>query len=172
MNTSTIPELIKTIESIDINPILECYQSIESEIIWTEYNHKGKQSGLQYLDNEDPWASAVGISRGRELEYSNLNPLFSGTIFEEIINKYKFKRTRLMWVGPYACYSMHKDSTPRVHIPLITNLDCYFVFKSGIIKHLEAGYVHYTNTNWKHTFMNCSDQYRLHLVGAVENSDQ
>ena len=172
MNTSIIPELIKTIESIDINPILECYHSIESKIIWTEYNHKGKQAGLQYLDNEDPWDSAVGRSRGKELKYSNLNPLFSGTIFEEIINKYKFRRTRLMWVGPYACYSMHKDSTPRVHIPLITNLNCYFVFKKGIIKHLESGLVHYTNTTWKHTFMNCSDQYRLHLVGAVENLDQ
>ena len=73
-----------------------------------------------------------------------------------------------MWVGPYACYSMHRDSTPRVHIPLITNSECYFVFKHGIIKHLESGQVHYTNTTIKHTFMNCSDQYRLHLVGAVE----
>jgi hypothetical protein len=172
MNTSIIPELIKTIESIDINPILECYHSIEPQISWTDYNHKGKQAGLQYLDNEDPWDSAVGRSRGKELEYSNLNPLFSGTIFEEIINKYKFRRTRLMWVGPYACYSMHKDSTPRVHIPLITNSECYFVFKSGIIKNLESGQVHYTDTRFFHTFMNCSDQYRLHLVGAVENLDQ
>ena len=172
MNTLIESELIKIIESIDINPILECYHSIESQIIWTEYNHKGKQAGLQYLDNEDPWDSAVGRSRGKELEYTNLNPYFSNTIFEEIINKYKFKRTRLMWVGPYACYSMHKDSTSRVHIPLITNKDCYFVFKHGIIKHLEAGQVHYTNTTIKHTFMNCSNQYRLHLVGAVENLDQ
>lgn len=168
MNTLIIPELIKTIESIDINPILECYHSIESKIIWTEYNHKGKQAGLQYLDNEDPWASAVGRSRGKELEYSNLNPLFSNTIFEEIINKYKFKRARLMWVGPYACYSMHKDSTSRVHIPLITNSECYFVFKSGIIKNLESGHAYYTDTRNYHTFINCSDQHRLHLVGVIE----
>ena len=88
MNNSN--ELIKIIESIDINPILECYHSLESEIIWTDYNHKGKQSGLQYLIDEDPWTSAVGRSRGKELEYTNLNSYFSNTIFEEIINKYKW----------------------------------------------------------------------------------
>ena len=168
MTISTKSELIKIIESIDIDPILECYHSLESEIIWTDYSHKGKQSGLQYLTNEDPWTSAVGKSRGKELEYTNLNPYFSNTIFEEIINKYKFKRTRLMWVDPKVCYSMHKDSTPRVHIPLITNTDCYFVFKHGTIKHLKEGHVHYTDTRFFHTFMNCSDQYRLHLVGAVD----
>ena len=160
--------MITNLETINYELILDAYNLLESSMQWTNYGHKGKQTGLQYKDNEDPWTSAVGRSRGEELLYNNLNPFFKDTIFEEIINKYKFKRTRLMWVGPYACYSMHKDSTPRVHIPLITNKDCYFVFKHGIIKHLEAGQVHYTNTTIKHTFMNCSNQYRLHLVGAVE----
>jgi hypothetical protein len=164
----TQEELIKTVDSIDIAPILEAYHLIESDIIWSGYDHKGKQAGLQHLADEDPWTSAVGRSRGRELEYTHLNPYFAGTCFEEIINRYKFKRTRLMWVGPYACYSMHRDTTPRVHIPLITNAECYFVFKDGPIQHLEAGTVHWTDTRFRHTFMNCSDVPRLHLVGAVE----
>jgi hypothetical protein len=160
--------IIQIIEPIDIAPILEYYHSIEANIQWTDYGHKGKQAGIQYLTGQDPWSGAVGRSQGKELEYDQLNPYFSETIFEKIINQYNFKRTRLMWVSPYACYSMHTDSTPRVHIPLITNKECYFIFKNGMIKYLESGFVWYTNTILPHTFMNCSEHPRLHLVGAIE----
>ena len=161
-------DFTKIIEPIDIAPILEYYHSIESEIKWTDYGRKGKQAGIQYLSGQDPWSGAVGRSQGRELQYDQLNPYFTGTIFEQIINRYNFKRTRLIWVGSMSCYSMHVDSTPRVHIPLITNNDCYFVFKNLIPVHLASGFVHYTNTKFLHTFMNCSEKPRLHLVGAIE----
>lgn len=161
--------LIQIIDSIDVESIIECYQSMKDSIQFTE-GSKGSQAGLQYLLNEDPWGSAVGRSQGRELEYTLLNPAFNGTIFETIINKYKFSRTRLMWVYPMSCYSMHVDSTPRVHIPLITNDQCYFIFKRGIIQHLSVGQVYYTDTRYRHTFANCSEEKRLHLVGAVDDN--
>jgi len=131
--------------------------------------HKGKQAGLQYKQNEDPWSSAVGRSTGDELSCSILNPYFANTIFEELINKYNFKRTRLMWVSPYACYSMHKDETQRIHIPLVTNPECYFIFKNKAPVHLKIDNVYKTDTRLAHTFMNCSEEHRLHIVGAVES---
>ena len=67
------------------------------------------------------------------------------------------------------CYSMHRDTTPRIHIPMITNPECYFIFKQGIVQHMPAGSVYWTNTVEPHTFMNCSNRPRLHLIGAVEN---
>ena len=140
----------------------------EENIKWTSYGHKGRQAGLQFKDNEDPWTSAVGRSAGQESTYTNLNPFFKDTIFEEVINQYNLTRTRLMWVNPYACYSVHRDETPRVHIPLITNPSCYFVFLSGRIMHLDKKLVWWVDTRKTHTFMNCSDQPRLHLVGVVE----
>ena len=78
-----------------------------------------------------------------------------------------------MWVNPMSCYSLHKDSTPRIHIPLITNPSCYFIFKEnntpeGIIQHLPVGSVYWTNTTVSHTFINCSELPRLHLVGVVK----
>jgi hypothetical protein len=160
--------LIELLSNIDINLLLDEYYRLEKDIPWTEYGHKGKQSGLQYSINEDPWTSAVGRSQGHELEYTNLNTFFKDTIFEEVIDKYELLRTRLMWVGPYACYSMHKDQTSRIHIPIITNPECYFVFKHGLITHLSAGNVYRVDTTKLHTFMNCSDTSRLHLVGIVE----
>jgi hypothetical protein len=161
--------MIKSLNSIDHNNIINEYKTVESSLVWTEYGHKGKQCGLQFKDGEDPWTSAVGPSKGNELSYINLNPFFKNTIFEELIDSYKLYRTRLMWVGPYACYSMHKDTSPRIHIPLITNKDCLFVFRSKIPTHLSAGSVFWTDTRHSHSFMNCSDQPRLHLVGVVES---
>lgn len=159
--------MIKILNSLDIDPILDCFQKLETGIVWTNYGHKGKQAGLQFKNSEDPWTSAVGKSQGQELLYSTLNSYFENTEFENIIKKYNLKRTRLMWVGPYACYSMHQDTTPRIHIPLITNPECYFVFKDGGIEHLPVGNVYWTNTTKLHTFMNCSNQHRLHLVGII-----
>ena len=159
--------MIKILTKIDEQPILDSFNLIEENIIWTSYGHKGRQSGLQFKDNEDPWTSAVGRSTGQELMYTNLNPFFKNTIFEELINQYNLTRTRLMWVDPYACYSIHKDETPRIHIPLITNPNCYFVFQTGRIIHLNKKLVWWVDTRQSHTFMNCSDFPRLHLVGVV-----
>jgi hypothetical protein len=158
--------MIKILTSYNIEPLLISYYNIEKDLVWTDYGNK-KQVGLQFKDLEDPWASAVGTSKGNELTYTNLNSIFKDTIFEELITQYKLKRTRLMWLSPMTCYSMHKDSTPRIHIPMITNPECYFVFKQGIIQHMPVGSVYWTNTVNLHTFMNCSDKPRLHLIGVV-----
>jgi hypothetical protein len=158
--------MIKILTSYNIEPLLISYYKIEKDLLWTDYGNK-KQVGLQFKDLEDPWASAVGTSKGNELTYTNLNSIFKDTVFEEVINKYNLIRTRLMWVSPMTCYSMHKDSTPRIHIPMITNPECYFVFKQGIIQHMPVGSVYWTNTVNLHTFMNCSDKPRLHLIGVV-----
>lgn len=161
--------MINQLESIDVQSIVDSYTKLETSLQWTDYGHKGKQCGLQYKDNDDPWTSSVGRSQGKELEYTQLNNFFKDTIFETLINRYSLKRTRLMWVGPYACYSMHKDETPRIHIPLITNPECYFVFRSGEILNLSQGHAWWVDTRLPHTFMNCSDHARLHLVGIVES---
>jgi hypothetical protein len=159
--------MINTIASIDIHPILDTYNRLEKNIQWTDFGHKGKQAGLQYRDLEDPWDCGNGQSKGGKLSYINLNPFFKDTIFEELINQYKLIRTRLMIIGSCSCYSMHTDTTPRIHIPIITNPNCYFVFKQGIVQHLPAGSVYQVDTTKPHTFMNCSNTHRLHLVGIV-----
>lgn len=160
--------LIKQLESIDVSPILEEYARLESNIIWADYGFKGRQAGLQHKINEDEWASAVGRSSGNEFASSILNPFFKDTLFEELIVKYKLFKTRLMWLNPYACYSMHQDESPRIHIPLVTNSQCYFIFREMSPVYLKINNVYWTDTRQLHSFMNCSDVPRLHLVGAVQ----
>jgi len=155
------------IDTINIEPILDSFYKLNSDINWTNYP-QGNQTGLQYKIGEDPWNSAVGKKRGNEFEHTEINPFFKDTIFESLIKKYNLKRTRLMWVKPKSCYSLHSDTTPRVHIPLITNPQCYFLFNPGGIAHLPSGSVWWVDTRQQHTFLNCSDLPRLHLVGCVD----
>lgn len=160
--------MIKSIASINCDELLDSLNELNHGIIWTDYGKK-KQAGLQHKLGEDPWTDAVGRSKGQELSYDQFNNYFANSVFETVIKTYNLKRTRLMWIDAYTCYSMHKDETPRIHIPLITNPQCFFVFRSGIIQHLPVGKVYWVDTRQKHTFINCSEFSRLHLVGVVES---
>jgi hypothetical protein len=162
---------VKIIDDIDISLILSCYNNIESNIIWNEFPN-GRQAGLQYIKGNDPWKDAPGrgmVGRPWFDENVELNSYFKDTIFEEIINKYKLTRTRLMWLKPFSCYSMHRDLTTRLHVPIMTNNHCYFVFREHGLFNMPAGHVYHVNTLEEHSAMNCSIEWRLHLLGAVES---
>ena len=95
--------MIKILEQIDIQPILDFYTSVENDITWGEdYVSKGKQTGIQYKENTDPWLSAVGRSKGDELSHDQLNPFYKGTIIESLINQFNLKRTRLLWLNSWS----------------------------------------------------------------------
>lgn len=159
---------IESIDTISIIPLLKEVGKLEHLIKWTDSGTKGKQTSIQHIADEDPWSSGVGKSKGiPENEYNILNPAFQGTLIENIINKYCLFRTRLMWVNPMSCYSMHKDSSLRIHIPIVTNPDAYFIFKNSTPLHIPEGNVYKVNTREYHTFVNCSEKSRLHLVGCV-----
>jgi hypothetical protein len=160
--------MITLLDNIDNTPLIECYKRLENDIKWVEYPN-GKQTGLQYNDGNDPWTDAVGRLKPNQkwdLD-AKLNPHFKNTLFETLIKKYKITRTRFMWLKPYSCYSMHKDDTARIHIPLITNDQCYFVFKDKGCFNLPVGGVYWIDTLLSHSAMNCSNEWRLHLLGAL-----
>jgi hypothetical protein len=165
--------MINTVGNIDSNQVLRQYLLVEKQIDWVE-NSKGRQAGLQYATEEEEnlWAAGTGSLTGLkdpEPQFKNLNPLLRGTIFEQIIQEYRLVRTRFMWINPMSCYSIHRDMSPRVHVPIITNPECYFLFKQGSdthMEHLSAGTVYWTDTRIPHTFLNCSYEPRLHLIGV------
>jgi hypothetical protein len=166
-------EQIEVLKNIDVTDIIDCYWKLDPDITWTKFDEKSKQAGLQYRNGDDPWTSAVGKMSGRlnscnEYNFDQLNPFFKGTVFERIIDELGFYRARLMWVYPFTCYTMHRDTSRRIHVPLISNEHCYFVFKNMAPVHLEVGKVYITDTRKFHTFMNCSDRPRLHLVGVID----
>lgn len=161
--------VIKKLADRDVSPYLECFQKLEAQIQWTTYGHKSRQAGMQYLDGEDEWTSAIGKRDRNKMEASYVltTSLFKGTILEEFMQEFNLSRARLMWVEPFSTYSMHTDASPRIHLPLITNPNCYFVFKEEqVIEHMPINGIYWVDTVKLHTFINCSGDPRLHIVGC------
>ena len=86
-----------------------------------------------------------------------------------VLSDLKMYRSRLMNMPPKYCYSYHKDPTPRMHIPLITNENCFFVVDDEVIRLPADGNHYLIDTRKIHTFVNASWHHRLHIVGCVSS---
>ena len=103
----------------------------------------------------------------REQEEEFIHPLFDIPYINELIKKHKMFRTRIMIQEPFACYSIHRDFTPRIHIPVYTNNKCLFILEDVIHRLKDDGSVYSVNTTLDHTAMNGSDSNRIHIVGNI-----
>lgn len=142
--------MIEQLDKIDHLEILNDFYKLEKSLNWDIYGLDGNQSKQCDLQHKDERSLIEQISE---------------TSIEKYIKYYTLCRTRLMWLGPKACYSLHKDLYKRIHIPLITNDQCFFIFKKGIVQHVPVGYSYLIDSTLEHTAMNGSNSWRLHLVG-------
>jgi hypothetical protein len=106
-----------------------------------------------------------------EAAYTELNPLFTGTAFEDVFNALKERftlgRIRVLSKAIYSCNSWHRDPEPRVHIPLVTNPGSLFIVNHHCT-HLPAdGSVYFTDTRGYHTALNGGPDPRVHIVAAI-----
>jgi len=84
-----------------------------------------------------------------------------------VLSELGMYRTRLMNMKPKTCYSYHWDPTKRMHIPLLTNENNFFVIDDEISRYPADGSYYLVDTTKKHTFVNASFESRLHIVGCV-----
>lgn len=122
------------------------------------------------------WCRGIGKSTAKtpewEHQFNSLQPCLKGSVIEEYLDwlSVPVYRTRIMLTRPKTCYSIHRDYSPRLHLPLITNKQCFFVFKDPAeFIHMPAdGQTYWVDTRHDHTFMNGSVENRLHLVMIVK----
>ena len=84
-------------------------------------------------------------------------------------------RTRIMSISPKSCYTMHRDKTMRLHIPIISaNYAGRFIFDScdelpnGEVMTLNEGSCWIVNTTLPHTAINCDPTLsRVHIVACL-----
>lgn len=108
-----------------------------------------------------------------ETDYSYIQPELKGSAIEKWINSLgkPVFRTRLLYMNPKQCYSIHKDPLPRFHLPVITHPQCLMCFPDHkIMQFLLPGESYLVNTMHRHTFINCSDFYRVHLVAVTDDA--
>ena len=146
------------------------------------FSHQ-EQIALQYRQDTDVMrASTDGIgslSYGSDITtdavFNIWNPLIEDTYIVECLKSLSFPvvRTRIMPMNPKTCYSMHKDKSIRLHLPIECAYDTYggggrFVFDHGEVLKFEEGRVVIVNTKLTHSAMNCSlDKIRYHIVTCL-----
>jgi len=72
-------------------------------------------------------------------------------------------------MGGKTCYTYHQDPTKRIHIPLITNENCFMVIEDEIYRYPAEGDYYLVDTTKRHTFVNASFEERIHIVGCTTN---
>jgi hypothetical protein len=136
------------------------------------YNKQIMCQGLSV--NSDDWHTGVGrideLEDSTEKNYIHLNSSLKGTNLEKLVKHYSCFRTRIMQMSPRTCYSVHKDPTPRLHLPIITNSQNWMIWPEHNACHrMIIGDLYWANTTELHTFVNASDEWRIHLVmGTTE----
>lgn len=128
----------------------------------------------EITDQKQKMSDGIGSLMNKNLnerDFCIFNEEFSGTYLEEVYRSipYNIGRLRIMKIKAHKCYSIHKDYTSRIHLPLITNEHCYMVFPDdNFVYHMVAdGHMYLTNTKIRHTAFNGGKQDRFHLVGAL-----
>ena len=123
-----------------------------------------------------PDASGKEVQRDSaidESKYTEFLKDFDNTYFREVYdqlsNKYKLGRVRLLLKKPRSTLSWHRDPEPRLHIPIYTNPGAIMVIDQ-IAKHMPAdGSVWITNNTKYHNAFNGGEENRVHLVACVLN---
>lgn len=144
---------------IDIQKILQELNQIPN------YNNQISLQTVKGFDHE------YGIGRLNNLNHSEED--FNYFCFPEleytnsIIKMLGMYRTRIMKMKPKTCYSYHQDPTQRIHIPLITNENCFMVIEDRCYWYPADGKYYLVDTTKKHTFVNASHEERIHIVGCT-----
>jgi hypothetical protein len=153
------------------------FKNLQNEILdlVSRVNFGENQIICQGLDEtSSDWLTGIGsieeLAIKEEKKYKFIHPELKGTELEKFIIKHNGFRARIMSMGPRQCYSVHADPTPRLHLPIITNNQCWMIWpKQSKCYQLLEGIVYWTDTTIPHTFVNGSGtEKRIHLVMCID----
>lgn len=130
-----------------------------------------QESQISLQSTENNIDSLEGTGAVRTLKCSEKFfkvPTFNNlTYTNSIIEKLNMHRTRIMILKGRSCYTYHRDFSKRIHIPLITNKDNFFVIEDQVSRYPATGDFYIIDTTKKHTFVNSSLEDRVHIVGCI-----
>jgi hypothetical protein len=137
-----------------------------------QHNHVS----LQYdqATGDTSWLNAHGQDKtARERYFDTIQPALVNTEINGLFNSIglPLTRTRIFAVDPMSVgYAPHKDSTYRIHIPIVTDIGNNFYSYEPTEKICDFmpadGSVYLVDTTKIHTFKNLSNIRRIHIVGC------
>ena len=151
----------KYIAGISLNQIPGNPESARGEnvkgIYWTKPDTSGKEVVRAKKINEAAYTEFV----------EDLKDTYFKEVYDQLSNRFKLGRVRILLKEPRSTLSWHRDPEPRLHIPIITNPGSIMVIDE-VAKHLPAdGSVWITNNLKYHNAFNGGEENRVHLVACV-----
>jgi len=151
----------KYIAGISLNQIPGNPDSARGEnvkgIYWTKPDSSGKEVVRAKKINEAAYTEFV----------EDLKDTYFKEVYDQLSNRFKLGRVRILLKEPRSTLSWHRDPEPRLHIPIITNPGSIMVIDE-VAKHLPAdGSVWITNNLKYHNAFNGGEENRVHLVACV-----
>jgi hypothetical protein len=118
---------------------------------------------------EESSGSLLDLPVQLETSYKHIPSILKGSFLEKIILEHNAFRTRIMIMDPRKCYSVHRDLTKRIHIPIVTNSQCWMIWpRDNFCFQLSKGEIYLTDTTKWHTFINGDGELkRIHIVMGV-----
>ena len=152
---------VSHIDSIALNKIPGNEESTKGKYSWGLYWTKPDSSGKEV-------ARANYINENNFTEFlPELENKYFKHVYDQLSQRFKLGRTRILKKGPRSTLSWHKDPEPRLHIPIITNPGCRLVVEDRAF-HLPAdGSVWVVNAKKYHNFFNGGEEDRIHLVATL-----
>lgn len=147
--------------SLDLEKIKKELQTLPS------YDEQISLQGTK--DNLDPFygtgAKIFNNTGHKEVEFDTF--IFDLPYINSIIKDLNMYRTRVMNMKNKTCYTIHKDTTKRIHIPIVTNEHCLIILNNEIKHYPADGNYYLVDTTQYHTAVNASKHNRIHIVGVV-----
>jgi len=145
----------------------------------TAHDH---QICLTGMDANSSWRDGVGKLLERYPQYERsmdvevqfntwlpeFDDLYAKEVYQQLSQRWRLGRMRVMEIMPKACYSWHKDVSPRLHVAIDTDhTKCGLIVEDGICRVPADGNAYLIDTTRYHTAFNAMDRSRLHLVAVV-----
>lgn len=87
------------------------------------------------------------------------------SVAKHVMSEYNFNTVSYRCIMPDTCYGWHTDfSQVCIHIPLITNEGCRFVYEDRVFHMPADGSVYVVNNQKPHSFMNGGTEPRIHIT--------
>lgn len=152
------------------------FKSLQAQVIDLKTNVRRNQIALQWRDEHDKtYANTSCLDHiYQEEQFINIIPDLEGTEIDKLLRFLPMKtfRARIMTLATNMEYLPHVDRRPRIHIPILSNPKCRFVFFTPE-RHEEEympadGGIYWVDVRARHTFENKSDQSRIHIVMVTD----
>lgn len=96
---------------------------------------------------------------------SQLSDTYLKHVYDTICSEFDIGRARIMALPHKKCMSIHTDTQPRIHVPVITNDKCRLMIDHTAHYLPADGSAYWTDTTKPHTAFNANQKFlRYHLL--------